>query len=265
MSVVDDKGEYSWYNIDRVYDHLLSLGVRPIVELSFMPKFLANCSDCPSQQGNPRQCYYAFSSPGSYKGLTQPPQHFGDWYRLVRALAAHLVDRHGIAEVAQWHFECVHPSAVRSVFVLSPLTAGAPAAQGVERDVDVRLPRLLPPALRSFRPRPQGHPPIAARRRPELAADSERARSHQRHGSARYPAGLHLHAFLQLGSELHVERDAVGKGSGLLQPGGTGGAVLGRRCRTAVLAHGDERRVFRPRQSLRGILPDHTDPEADLA
>ena len=89
-----------------------------------MPKFLANCSDCPSQGGNPRQCYYAFSSPGSYKGLTQPPQHFGDWYRLVRALAAHLVDRHGIAEVAQWHFECVHPSAVRSVFVLSPLSAG---------------------------------------------------------------------------------------------------------------------------------------------
>eukprot|EP01045_Picozoa_sp_COSAG04_P041967 COSAG04_NODE_13024_length_623_cov_1.108779_2_plen_65_part_01 len=53
MSVVDDKGEYSWYNIDRVYDHMLSLGVRPIVELSFMPKFLANCSDCPSQGGNP--------------------------------------------------------------------------------------------------------------------------------------------------------------------------------------------------------------------
>ena len=70
-----------------------------------MPKFLANCSDCPSQGGNPRQCYYAFSSPGSYKGLTQPPQHFGDWYRLVRALAAHLVDRHGLAEVAEWHFE----------------------------------------------------------------------------------------------------------------------------------------------------------------
>ena len=116
-----------------------------------------------------------------------------------------------------------------------------------------------------LRPRPQGHPPIAARRRPQLAADSERARPHQRHSSARYPAGLHLHAFLQLGPELHVERDAVGKGSGLLQPGGAGGAVLGRRCRAAVLAHGDERRLLRPRHGLRGILPDHTDPEADLA
>ena len=105
MSVVTDKGTYSWYNIDRVYDHMLSLGVRPVVELSFMPRHLANCSDCPQQSGNPRQCFYAFDLAGSYKGLTQPPQDYNDWYLLVRALAAHLVERHGVAEVSQWHFE----------------------------------------------------------------------------------------------------------------------------------------------------------------
>jgi len=109
MSVVNDKGMYSWYNIDRVYDFMLSLNVRPVVELSFMPKYLANCSDCPSKDGNPRQCFYAFGDPGSYKGLTQPPQDFADWYDLIHALATHLTERHGLAEVSQWHFE-VHPS-----------------------------------------------------------------------------------------------------------------------------------------------------------
>jgi xylan 1,4-beta-xylosidase len=105
MSVVNDKGMYSWYNIDRVYDFMLSLNVRPVVELSFMPKYLANCSDCPSKDGNPRQCFYAFGDPGSYKGLTQPPQDFADWYDLIHALATHLTERHGLAEVSQWHFE----------------------------------------------------------------------------------------------------------------------------------------------------------------
>lgn len=105
MSVVNDKGMYSWYNIDRVYDFMLSLNVRPVVELSFMPKYLANCSDCSSKDGNPRQCFYAFSDPGSYKGLTQPPQDYADWYDLIHALATHLTERHGVAEVSQWHFE----------------------------------------------------------------------------------------------------------------------------------------------------------------
>ena len=44
MSVVDDKGEYSWYNIDRVYDHMLSLGVRrsPVPALAVIPSEIAS-------------------------------------------------------------------------------------------------------------------------------------------------------------------------------------------------------------------------------
>lgn len=97
MSVIID-GKYNFYNVDQVYDFLLSIGVRPVVELSFMPRALAQCS--------PAQCHYAFDNPpGSYKGLVMPPKDFNDWYLLVRALAEHLVERYGLGEVSQWDFE----------------------------------------------------------------------------------------------------------------------------------------------------------------
>ena len=37
---------YEFYNVDQVYDYILSIGVRPVVELSFMPKALVRtCTD----------------------------------------------------------------------------------------------------------------------------------------------------------------------------------------------------------------------------
>ena len=44
MSVTLDGASYYWYNVDAVYDHLVAKGVTPIVELSFMPAALANCT-----------------------------------------------------------------------------------------------------------------------------------------------------------------------------------------------------------------------------
>ena len=50
---------YEFYNVDTVYDFLVSIGVKPVVELSFMPAVLANCSwavaplDCHATSGLP--------------------------------------------------------------------------------------------------------------------------------------------------------------------------------------------------------------------
>jgi xylan 1,4-beta-xylosidase len=73
-----------------VYDRLLELGVKPFVELSFMPTALASS----------RNAVFW------YRGNASPPQDFADWARLVEAFARHLVQRYGIAEVSQWRFEC---------------------------------------------------------------------------------------------------------------------------------------------------------------
>jgi xylan 1,4-beta-xylosidase len=80
----------SFVYLDQVYDRLLEIGVRPFVELSFMPTALASS----------RNAVFW------YRGNTSPPRRMSDWSALVAAFAQHLVKRYGIAEVSQWRFEC---------------------------------------------------------------------------------------------------------------------------------------------------------------
>jgi len=80
---------YSFFNIDYSFDYLLSIGIRPIVEISFMPELLAS--------GN----YTVFH----YQGNITPPKNWTDWQNLVKALVGHFVDRYGVDEVQNWRFE----------------------------------------------------------------------------------------------------------------------------------------------------------------
>lgn len=88
----DDQGRptYNFSYIDQIYDGLLANGVRPFVELSFMPMKLAS-----------RQTLHAFW----YKPVVAPPKDYGKWDDLIRQFARHLVDRYGLDEVSQWYFE----------------------------------------------------------------------------------------------------------------------------------------------------------------
>jgi len=86
----EGKPVYNWSYVDEIYDGLLQNGVRPFVEMSFMPKALA-ASLTP----------HAFW----YKPLPSPPKDYGKWEELVYQFAKHLVDRYGIDEVSQWYFE----------------------------------------------------------------------------------------------------------------------------------------------------------------
>ncbi|GAB4244347.1 MAG: cellulase family glycosylhydrolase [Acidobacteriota bacterium] len=79
----------NWQNVDRVYDGLLEIGVRPLVELTFMPKNLARGT----------------STFGFYKGNTSPPKDFAAWAAFITQFLQHLVDRYGIEEIRTWAFE----------------------------------------------------------------------------------------------------------------------------------------------------------------
>jgi xylan 1,4-beta-xylosidase len=81
---------YNWSYVDQIYDGLLENGVRPFVELSFMPRKLA-ASLAPH--------------PFWYQPLPSPPSNYAKWGELVYQFAHHLVDRYGIDEVRQWYFE----------------------------------------------------------------------------------------------------------------------------------------------------------------
>ena len=82
---------YNFAYVDQIYDGLLKNGVRPVVEISFMPKKLAF---------NPDALH-----PFWYKQNVSPPKSMEKWDALMVAFARHLVERYGIDEVSQWYFE----------------------------------------------------------------------------------------------------------------------------------------------------------------
>ena len=77
---------YNWSYVDQIYDGLLESGVRPFVEMSFMPRALAR-SLTP----------HAFW----YHPLPSPPKDYARWEELVYNFAEHLVDRNGADEVSE--------------------------------------------------------------------------------------------------------------------------------------------------------------------
>jgi xylan 1,4-beta-xylosidase len=84
------KPVFNFSYVDQIYDGLMENGVRPFVELSFMPKKLAS-KDAP----------HAFW----YKQNVAPPKDYAKWDEMISQFVKHLVDRYGIDEVSQWYFE----------------------------------------------------------------------------------------------------------------------------------------------------------------
>ncbi len=80
---------YSFFNADLICDFLLSIGMKPFVELSFMPGALASG----------RKTVF------HYRGNVTPPRSYRQWETLVGDLVSHWVERYGAAEVGQWFFE----------------------------------------------------------------------------------------------------------------------------------------------------------------
>ncbi|MCA1593742.1 MAG: beta-xylosidase [Acidobacteria bacterium] len=85
----EEKFLYSFFNADQIFDFLLSIGMKPFVELSFMP--------------------LALSSGGTtvfkYAANVTPPRDYKEWTALIRKLVSHWVGRYGVREVREWFFE----------------------------------------------------------------------------------------------------------------------------------------------------------------
>ncbi|HEY6491077.1 MAG: glycosyl hydrolase family 39 [Terracidiphilus sp.] len=82
-------GNFNFLYVDQIYDFMLDHGVRPFVELSFMPEAFASSAN------------RIFA----YKGNVSPPRNWQDWHDMVQAFTAHCVERYGAAEVRGWKFE----------------------------------------------------------------------------------------------------------------------------------------------------------------
>lgn len=87
---VDGEPVYDFGVVDRIYDTVLGLGLRPVVEVGFMPDDLAS---------DPTATVF------EYGAVISPPKDWDRWGELVRRFTAHLIERYGADEVTGWDFE----------------------------------------------------------------------------------------------------------------------------------------------------------------
>lgn len=85
----ETKAEYNFTYLDLVMDSYMEVGLRPFLELGFMPEKLAS---------GEQTIFY-------WKGNVTPPKDYGKWCDLVIATLRHLMDRYGADEVVQWPVE----------------------------------------------------------------------------------------------------------------------------------------------------------------
>jgi xylan 1,4-beta-xylosidase len=87
----DNQGRpiYNFQYVDALYDAILKVGMKPFVELSFMPQALASGG---------KTVFW-------WKGNITPPKDYRKWERLIQALVKHWTERYGAEEVKQWLFE----------------------------------------------------------------------------------------------------------------------------------------------------------------
>ncbi len=85
----DGEAEYNYTYLDRVMDSYRELGLRPFLELGFMPEKMASGT---------QTLFY-------WKGNTTPPASYEAWTEMVKALLNHLCDRYGREEVVTWPIE----------------------------------------------------------------------------------------------------------------------------------------------------------------
>lgn len=79
----------NFYYLDKIFDFILSVGLKPLVQLSFMPKALAKYPE--------RTIFH-------YPFVISEPDNEENWSLLISSLVRHLISRYGSNEVRSWMF-----------------------------------------------------------------------------------------------------------------------------------------------------------------
>jgi xylan 1,4-beta-xylosidase len=87
---------YNWQIVDRIFDTFQQSGVKPLVEIGFMPEALST---------HPQPYRHNFPNGSIYTGWAYPPKDYQKWAELVFQLTKHLRERYGDAEVKTWLWE----------------------------------------------------------------------------------------------------------------------------------------------------------------
>jgi xylan 1,4-beta-xylosidase len=87
---------YDWAIVDRIFDTFQAAGVKPLVEIGFMPEALST---------HPEPYRHTFPKGTIYTGWAYPPKDYGKWAELVFQFTRHLRERYGDADVKTWMWE----------------------------------------------------------------------------------------------------------------------------------------------------------------
>lgn len=90
------KPVYDWKIVDRIFDTFEQAGLKPLVEIGFMPEALST---------HPQPYRHNFPNGSVFTGWAYPPKDYKKWAELVFQFATHLRERYGDAEVKTWLWE----------------------------------------------------------------------------------------------------------------------------------------------------------------
>lgn len=91
---------YDYTIVDHIFDTYLKHGVKPYVQLGFMPQALSTNPEPYRSDWRPGLDYGRVG-----KGVSYPPKDYGKWGDLVYNWVQHCIERYGRAEVETWYFE----------------------------------------------------------------------------------------------------------------------------------------------------------------
>jgi xylan 1,4-beta-xylosidase len=96
----DGKAIYSYTIVDRIFDTYLKHGIRPYIEIGFMPEALSSKPEPYRSDWRPGFDYGRIG-----KGVSYPPKDYARWGDLVFHWVTHCLERYGQVEVEGWYFE----------------------------------------------------------------------------------------------------------------------------------------------------------------
>ncbi|MDH6313664.1 xylan 1,4-beta-xylosidase [Parabacteroides sp. PFB2-10] len=91
---------YNWTIIDSIFDTYLARGMKPLVEIGFMPEALSVNPQPYQHDWHPSRTYNNI-----FTGWTHPPKDYNKWRELVYQWVKHTVEKYGEEEVASWYWE----------------------------------------------------------------------------------------------------------------------------------------------------------------
>ena len=148
---VDGRPIHNFDRIGAAYDAILALGMKPFVEIGFMPTALASRSET---------IFY-------WQANGAPPKDYGKWSDFITAFATFLVERYGREEIQSWRFEIWNEPNLDGFW------------RG-DQNEDFRLYDVTTRALRAVEPRAQVGGPATAGSARGLVIETSR---HRRTGS----------------------------------------------------------------------------------